>query len=264
MESYNHECAKWLSEILTPLRHHSTTVKDTFDFLHRLDSISIDDKIMGSFDVRSLFTNIPVNFTINLILENIFTNDVKDFNELSKLQLKKLLHWTTKGTVFQFQGKLYEQTDGVAMGSPIAPLLVDVCMNWIFDQASPLLDQNTMLIRYVDIFCVTSNQTVFDIFRILSGIHFSIQFSKEIEQHHQLSFLDVLLTRNGNTLQTSVYRKRTHTGLYTKWTSLCPPKFKRNLINCLLHRAYTFVARTLECIKNLNLSLQCCLKMDIR
>ena len=94
-------------------------------------------------------------------------------------------------------------------------------MNWIFDQASTLLrvDHNTVLFCYVDdIFCVTSNQTVFHIFRILSGIQFSkeilkeiafslaysIQFSKEIEQHHQLSFFYVLLTRNGNTLQTSV------------------------------------------------------------
>ena len=76
------------------------------------------------------------------------------------------------------------------MGSPIAPLLVDVCMNCIFDLASPLLDQNTVLIRYVDdIFCVTSNQTVFDnIFRILTGVQYSIQFSQEIEEHHQLSF----------------------------------------------------------------------------
>ena len=98
--SYNHKCAKWLSEILTPLHHHSTTVKDTFDFLHRFHNNSIDNKIMGSFDVRSLFTNIPVDFTINFILEIIFTNGVKDFNGLSKLQLKKLLHWTTKGTIF--------------------------------------------------------------------------------------------------------------------------------------------------------------------
>ena len=97
-------------------------------------------------------------------------------------------------------------TDRVAMGSPIAPLLADVCMNWILDQASSLLDQNTALIRYVDdILCVTFNQTVFDkIFRILSGIHSSIQFSQEIKEHHQLSFLDLLSTRNGNTLQTSV------------------------------------------------------------
>ena len=161
---------------------------------------------MDSFDVTSLFINIPIDFTINLILENIFTNGVKDFNKLSKLQLKKLLHWTTKGTVFQFQGELCEQTDGVAMDSPIAPLLADVCMNWIFDQASPLLDQKIVLIRYVDdVFCATFNQTVFDnIFCILSGIHSSSQFSQEIKEYHQLSFRDVLLTLNGNTLQTSV------------------------------------------------------------
>ena len=70
--SYNHKRAKWLSEILTPLRHHSTTVKDTFDFLHRFHNNSINNKIMGSFDVRSLFTNIPVDFTINFYTGNNF------------------------------------------------------------------------------------------------------------------------------------------------------------------------------------------------
>ena len=36
-------------------------------------------------------------------------------------------------------------------------------MNWIFSQASSLLDQNIVLIRNVDaIFCITSNQTIFD------------------------------------------------------------------------------------------------------
>ena len=60
---------------------------------------------MGSFDVRSLFTNIPSDFTINLTLENIFRKGVKYVNGLSKLQLKELLLWTTKGTVFQFPKK---------------------------------------------------------------------------------------------------------------------------------------------------------------
>ena len=31
-------------------------------------------------------------------------------------------------------GQLYEQTDGVAMGSPIAALLAEVCMNWVLNQ----------------------------------------------------------------------------------------------------------------------------------
>ena len=43
---------------------------------------------MGTFDVRSLFTNIPVDLKINLTQKNIFTNGVKDFDELSNLQQK--------------------------------------------------------------------------------------------------------------------------------------------------------------------------------
>ena len=71
VRSYNHECAKWLFEILTPLRHHFSTVKDTFEFLHRLQDISIDNKILGRFDVRSLFTIIPEDFT-KILLRKIF------------------------------------------------------------------------------------------------------------------------------------------------------------------------------------------------
>ena len=46
------------------------------------------------------------------------------------------------------------------MGSPIAPLLADVCMNWIFDQVSPLLDQNTVLNRYVNISYLTAKSNL--------------------------------------------------------------------------------------------------------
>jgi len=37
---------------------------------------------MASLDVKSLFTNLPVDFTIDLILNNIFRNGMKDFNGL--------------------------------------------------------------------------------------------------------------------------------------------------------------------------------------
>ena len=46
---------------------------------------------MASFDVKSRFTNIPVQFTINLILDRIYVQDVKTFYGLTKTQLTKLL-----------------------------------------------------------------------------------------------------------------------------------------------------------------------------
>ena len=56
----------------------------------------------------------------------------------------------TSNQLFQFNGELYEQTDGVAMGSPLGPLLANVFMCHIENQ----LEQNNMIPsfyrRYVD------------------------------------------------------------------------------------------------------------------
>ena len=50
---------------------------------------------------------------------------------------------------------------------------------------------------------------------------------------------DILVTRNqNNTFMTSIYRKKTFTGLYTKWDSFTPRKCKINLIRSLTYRYY--------------------------
>ena len=48
----------------------------------------------------------------------------------------------------------------------------------------------------------------------------------------------ILFTRADVKFKTTVFRKKTNTGLYIKWSSLCPVKYKRNLVSCLLDRAY--------------------------
>ena len=45
------------------------------------------------------------------------------------MDLVDLLSVATKGQLFQFNGALYEHTDGVAMGSPLCPLLAKVFMS---------------------------------------------------------------------------------------------------------------------------------------
>ena len=50
---------------------------------------------MTSFDVTSLFTNVPVDFTINLILDSVFFRS-DEFNGLNRRRMKKLLEWVVK------------------------------------------------------------------------------------------------------------------------------------------------------------------------
>ena len=100
-----------LSEILTPFRQHTSVEKDTFNFLNDISGLSIYNKVMACLDVKSLFTNIPVQFTINLILVQIYVLDVKTFHGLTKSPLKKLLVWLCTGTMFQFNNQIYEQSN---------------------------------------------------------------------------------------------------------------------------------------------------------
>ena len=51
-------------------------------------------------------------------------------------------------------------------------------------------------------------------------------------------FLDVLITKTLNGIDTTVYKEPTLSGLYTKWDSYTPTKYKTNLITNLLHRAH--------------------------
>ena len=71
----------------------------------------------------------------------------------------------------------------------------------------------------------------------LNTIHKDVKFTYELE-HNKLAFLDVGLDNSTGSLELSVHGKPTHTGLYNKWESLAPLKYKTNLIRNLLHRAY--------------------------
>ena len=82
---------KTLRYALVNLRQYLTNTPDTFHFLTKLANQNIQNHIMVSSDVKSLFTNIQTSFTTQLILDNIFKNDWKEWNGLSRNRLKKLL-----------------------------------------------------------------------------------------------------------------------------------------------------------------------------
>ena len=71
-DNFSYECAVWLSEILTPLREHPSNIKDTFNFISRILHSKPGPNRMVSFDVKSLFTNIPLDFGIDQILKMSF------------------------------------------------------------------------------------------------------------------------------------------------------------------------------------------------
>ena len=73
---------------------------------------------MASFDIESLFTNIPLQETIDLCVENLF-QDRTHVDNLLKDSFHELLTRTMSESLILFDQQFYKQHDGVAMGSPI-------------------------------------------------------------------------------------------------------------------------------------------------
>jgi len=84
-----------------------------------------------------------------------------------------------------------------------------------------------------------NEESAHQFFKTVNSIHESIKFTSEQELNGKLAFLGVLLMRDSKDIvQTSVYGKPTRIGLYNKFNSFVPKRYKRNLVMSLLHRTY--------------------------
>ena len=75
--------------MLTPFILTDYCTRSSFSFVKEVQGVSVSDYFMVSYDVCSLFTNIPLNETIDLAVDIIF-DDNQSMN-ITKPQLKKLL-----------------------------------------------------------------------------------------------------------------------------------------------------------------------------
>ena len=240
------EMARWLTEILSPvlLKYSRHIVKDTFHFCQHIEQLTeecedLDSKFMCSFDVVSLFTNVPLDETIQICLDSLYRDpNISPPMNVPEELLKKLLIKATTEVEFSFNGQLYRQIDGVAMGSPLGPILANIFMGHleasIADNKLPILYD-----RFVDdtfsVFNCESDAEVF--LNELNALHAKCRFTMEREVNGQLPFMDVLLAKADGKLLRSVYRKPTFRGLYTRWDSFCSTTYKTGLIKSLTTRA---------------------------
>ena len=91
-----------------------------------------EDEIMVSFDVVSLFTNVPIQESIQIIQLLLQKDDqeLENRTELSVERVSNLLELCLSSTYFCYRGVFYTQKEGAAMGSPFHLSLLTFTWNF--------------------------------------------------------------------------------------------------------------------------------------
>ena len=82
---------------------------------------------MASLDIDSLFSNIPLDETIDISVSNL-NNDNENPLNTPKHDFRNLLLIAAEESFFTFNNKYYKQVDGASMGSPLGPALANIFM----------------------------------------------------------------------------------------------------------------------------------------
>ncbi|XP_071581173.1 uncharacterized protein, partial [Temnothorax nylanderi] len=123
-------------------------VKDSWSFVKIIKDVTISpDHILVSFDVTSLFTNIPKDLVLKGIEKR--WHFISPHTNFSLPQFLHAVDLILSSTSFCFNGQFYEQIFGSPMGSPFSPKASDIVMEDLESECLGALDFEILLFRRI-------------------------------------------------------------------------------------------------------------------
>ena len=239
--STHYGIGKFITRLLNPLTQNAYSLKDSFETAERIrsnipDSLYDKGYVLVSFDVKSLFTNVPLKKTIEVILDRVYNRKLINTN-LKKRTLKKLILDTCNKTAFLANGIIYQQTDGVSMGASLGPVLANIIMTELERAVvDDLVDDGTLKFyaTYVDdTLLMLKPEDVDGVLQKFNAYHPNLEFTVDRFENCVPHFLDLEIHRSGIT----IYRKDTHTAQFTHYSSFTKWGHKIAWIRSLVNRA---------------------------
>ena len=244
--SVTYGVAKELTKILKPLVGKSPLhINSTYDFVEQVKHINLaPGEYLSSYDGSALFMSVPVDPALEVI-KDLLEKDptLRERAVLTVEDITLLLEFCLKKTYFSFWGQFYEQVSGVAMASPVSPIVANLYMECFGQKAlntvpHPPGSGTGMWITHLSSKRKSMNRTSFNTSTMLT-LPFSLQW-RTIRRDGAIPFLDTIVKPEPDgKLSTTVYRKRTHTDQYLQWDSHHHLSAKFSVTHILSHRAQT-------------------------
>ena len=233
---------------------HSTYIKDTPDFLRTVNEVNeIEDLegnlILVTMDVAALYTNIPNDEGMEAVREAFEEKQDTTFHREFVLRLLEIL---LHNNYFEFNGELFKQTIGAAMGSQPIPNYANIFMSRKIDRKILSIfekyaaEENISLKLFKrfldDLFFIFrgSTRTLHRILDDINEIHPSIRLTMShtsIEEEEPcdcpkketIPYLDVSLSIKNGKIDTDLYRKPTDRNQYLLPSSCHPTDCIKNI-----------------------------------
>ncbi|XP_070380710.1 uncharacterized protein [Dermacentor albipictus] len=207
-----HRLSGYLHQVMGPLTCKTAThISNSSAFVEKVRDVSLDeDDIMVSFDVKSLFTSVPVDLAVATCRDVQLAQDT--LAERTPLEVEgicELLDFCLSNTYFTYNKQFYRQINGTAMGASFSVTTANLVMEVIEQKAlTDFVPAPNVFVRYVDdCFCIVRKPDASRLLRLLNSADEAIQFTTEYECDNSLPFLDVLVRRSGTRLSFAVHRK---------------------------------------------------------
>ena len=218
--SSQHEFAKWFAETLAPVLnfYSSHSVKDSFTLANFIQNYNLEPAktFLCSLDISSLFTNVPLDETIEICADALYRGH-HDCPPILEDTFRELMLIATRGVEFIFNNQMYKQLDRVALDSPLGPALAKIFVGFHESRIFDTKVQPCVYFRFLDdTFAIFGSDLDCDHFKgKLNLLHPALKFTVETEQNNW-NFLDVLVEKDSTEFFTSVYGKPTFTGQYIR------------------------------------------------
>ena len=188
------------------------------------------------------FPDLPLFLSKKLAITKLEQDDTLALRtNLTIDDIISLLDFTLSNNYFIYNDVTYKQIHGCAMGSPVSPVVANICMEVIENTAIETTQTKPKTWkRFVDdSVSIIKKTTITSFLNSLNNIDPNISFTIELEQENKIYFLDTLITRHGNRLKIDVEETYAHTDRYLDFNSHHDIKHKISAARTLIHKALT-------------------------